>query len=64
MHHHTHTAVWLNSLIYMSGGHDGEYDPSYNINCYDPVNNWWRPPISTFYHNFSMTVLNKKLLIA
>ena len=64
-----HTAVWLNGLVYVGGGREGEVGRqygslSYNINCYDPVNKSWRSPINTLYHLFTMTTLNNKLLIA
>ena len=44
------------------GGLNGS--PSYNINCYDPVNKSWRSPINTPYNLFAMATLNNKLLIA
>ena len=47
----------------MGSGYKGIV-PSYNIHCYDPVNNSWRSPINTPYCNFAMTTLNNKLLIA
>ena len=59
-----HTAVWLNGLVYMGGGYEVGVQPSYNINCYDPVNNSWSSPINIPYCNFAMTTLNSKLLIA
>ena len=64
-----HTAVWLNGLVYVGGGWEGKVggsyeSPSYNINCYDPVNKSWRSPINTPYCHFAMTTLNNKLLIA
>ena len=52
------TAVWLNGLVYVGGW------ISYDINCYDPVNNSWSSPINTPYRGFAMTTLNNKLLIA
>ena len=54
-----HRAVWLNGLVYASGG-----NTSYNIHRYDPVNNSWRSSINTPYNYFAMTTLNNKLLIA
>ena len=54
----SHTAVWLNGLVYVGGG-----SLSY-INCYDPVNKSWRSPIDSPYFYFAMTTLNNKLLIA
>ena len=59
-----HTAVWLNGLVYVGGGWETVIKASYNINCYDPVNNSWSSPINTPYCNFAMTILNNKLLIA
>ena len=64
----SHTAVWLNGLVYVGAGWETEvgglYLPSYNINCYDSVNKSWKSPINTPYCDFAMTTLNKKLLIA
>ena len=34
-----HTAVWLNGVVYVGGGNETGWEPSYIINCYDPVNN-------------------------
>ena len=49
----------------MAGGHKDGMLASYTINCYDPVdNNFLYPPISTPCCWFSMTILNKKLLIS
>ena len=59
-----HTAVWLNGLVYVGGGHETAYKPSYIINCYDPVNNSWSSSINTTYCNFAMTTLNNKLVTA
>ena len=58
-----HTAVWLNGLVYVGGGWE-TIMVSYNINCYDPVNNSWSSPINTPYSLCAMTTLNNKLLIA
>ena len=61
----SHTAVWLNGLVYVGGGYVAvEVGESYTINCYDPVNNSWSSPINTTYCYFAMTKLNNKLLIA
>ena len=61
----SHTAVWLNELVYVGGGfEDGVVGGSYTINCYDPVKNSWRSPMNTLYCLFAMTKLNNKLLIA
>ena len=65
----SHTAVWLNGLVYVGGGWEGKVGGSYgslsyNINCYDPVNKSWRSPINSPYFYFAMTTLNNKLLIA
>ena len=73
----SHTAVWLNGLVYVGGGNERKmrlleslsdnidcYALSYNIDCYDPVNKSWRSPINTSYSLFAMTTLNNKLLIA
>ena len=46
----------------MGGGYAGV--ASYNINCYDPVNNSWSSPINTSYSLFAMTTLNNRLIIA
>ena len=59
-----HTAVWLNGLVYVGGGYEAGVGPSYDINCYDPINNSWSSPINTPYCHFAMTTLNNKLLIA
>ena len=64
----SHTAVWLNGLVYVGGGYKSTVtefygSPSHNINCYDPVNKSWRSPINTPYCHFAMTTLNKILLI-
>ena len=66
---HSHTAVWLNDIVYVGGGREREVVglyglPSCNIKCYDPVNKSWRSPITTPYSLFAMTTLNNKLLIA
>ena len=60
----SHTAVWLNGLVYVGGGVETRWKSSYTINCYDPVNNSWNSPINTPYCSFAMTSLNNKLLIA
>ena len=64
----SHTAVWLNGLVYVGGGYKvGVLYGSllYNINCYDPVNTSWRSPINTPpYGHFAMTTLNNTLLTA
>ena len=67
--YYDHTAVWLNGLVYVGGGYECKVGglfilPSYNVNCYDPVNKSWRSPINTPYCHFAMTTLNSKLLIA
>ena len=59
-----HTAVWLNGLVYVGGGNETGWRPSYIINFYDPVNNSWSSPINTPNCYFAMTTLNDKLLIA
>ena len=48
----------------MGGGNKDGILASYTINCYDPVDNLWYPPVSTPCCWFSMTILNKKLLIS
>ena len=58
-----HIAVWLNGMVYVGGGIEPE-GSSFNINCYDPVNNSWRSPINTPYSDFAMTTLNNRLIIA
>ena len=62
--HAYHTTVWLNGLVYVGGGYEVALKASYNINCYDPVNNSWSSPINTPCSLFAMTTLNNKLLIA
>ena len=59
-----HTAVWLNGLVYVGGGYETGGRASYDINCYDPVNNSWSSPINTPHGLFAMTTLNNKLLNA
>ena len=59
-----HTAVWLNGLVYVGGGFESGYIPSYIINCYDPVNNSWSSSINTPYCEFTMVTLNNKLVTA
>ena len=59
-----HTAVWLNGLVYVGGGWQTSVKQSYTINCYDPVNNSWRPSINTPNCLFAFTTLNNKLLVA
>ena len=60
----SHTAVWLNGLVYVGGGYEAGLGGSYIIICYDPVKNSWSSPINTPYCHFAMTKLNNKLLIA
>ena len=60
----SHTAVWLNGLVYVGGGYGAGWKASYTINCYDSVKNSWSSTINTSYCLFAMTKLNKKLLIA
>ena len=62
--YYAHTAVWLNGLVYVGSGSETGYNPSYTINCYDPVNNSWSSSINTPYHDFAMTTLNNKLVTA
>ena len=62
--HGSHTAVWLNGVVYVGGGSEVGFKPSYIINCYDPVNNSWSSPINTSYSFFAMTILNNRLIIA
>ena len=59
-----HTAVCLNGLVYVGGGHEAGWQALYTINCYDSVKNSWCSTINTPYYNFAMTKLNNKLLIA
>ena len=59
-----HTAVWLNGLVYVGGGIEAGWKPSYIINCYDPVNNSWSSSINTACCSFAMTTLNNKLVTA
>ena len=60
----SHTAVWLNGLVYVGGGIEDEMGGSYTIHCYNPVKNSWSSTINTPYCYFAMTKLNNKLLIA
>ena len=48
----------------MGGGYETGYEPSYIINCYDPVNNSWSSSINIPYYDFAMTTLNNKLVTA
>ena len=64
MGHFAHTAVWLNGLVYVSGGYLTINMASYKIDCYDPVNNLWNCRINTPYCHFAMTTLNNHLIIA
>ena len=64
MGRYSHTAVWLNGLVYVGGGYESKGKSSYIINCYDPVNNSWGSSINTAYHYFAMTTLNNKLVTA
>ena len=61
MGRYSHTAVWLNGLVYVGGGYETRYQLSY-INCYDPVNNSWSSSINTPYSFIAMTTLNNKLV--
>ena len=61
---YAHTAVWLNGLVYVGGGYETVWKPSYIINCYDPVKNSWSSSINTAYCEFAMTTLNNKLVTA
>ena len=60
--------MWLDGLVYVGGGNEAISSmvgkKSYNINCYDPINNSWRSSFNTPYCRFAMTTLNNKLLIA
>ena len=58
---YSHTAVWLNGLVYVGGGYGTN---SNTIDPYNPISNLWGPPINTPYRYFAMTALNNKLLIA
>ena len=64
MDRYTHTAVWLNGLVYVGGGWDSGAKALYMIDCYDPVNNSWSSSINTPYCDFTMTTLNNKLVTA
>ena len=64
MGRYSHTAVWLNGLVYVGGNYEHGYNLSYIINCYDPVNNLWSSSIKTPYHDFAMATLNNKLVTA
>ena len=48
----------------MGSGFETRGKSSYTINCYDPVNNSWRSPISTPYCHFAMATVNDNLLTA
>ena len=58
MAHQAHIAVCLNGLVYVGGGYEVGYKPSYTIDCYDPVNNSWSSSINIPYALFTMTTLN------
>ena len=60
----SHTAVWLNGLVYVGGGNKDGVGGSYTINCYDPLKNSWSSRINTPYCYSAITKLNNKLLIA
>ena len=59
-----HVAVWLNGLVYVGGGYETGWEPSYTICCYDPVNDSWGSPMDTPQCKFAMTTLNNNLLTA
>lgn len=59
-----HTAIWLNGLVYVGGGHEAGVGPSFKIYIHDPVNSSWSAPLNTLYCQFAMTTLNNNLLIA
>ena len=59
-----HTAVWLNGVVYLGGGNEGPFKPSFTINRYDSVKNSWSSPINTTQCYFVLTTLNKRLIIA
>ena len=60
----SHTAVWLNGLVYVGGGYKTGWGESYIINYYNPVNDSWSFPINTPYCFFAMTAFNNKLVTA
>ena len=59
-----HTAIWLNGLVYVGGGHEAGVGVSFTIYIYDPVNSSWSAPLNAPYCQFAMTTLNNNLLIA
>ena len=61
--YNSHTAVWLNGLVYVGGGYGIKSD-TFIMYSYNPVSNLWSAPIKTPYHYFAMTTLNNKLLTA
>jgi len=48
--------VYLNGLVYVAGA-------TQRIYAFDPVDNLWRTPIKTPYRNFSLAVIQDKLVI-
>ena len=58
-----HTAIWLNGLVYVGGGHEAGVGVSCKINIYNPVKSSWSTPLNAPYCQFAMTTLNNNLLI-
>ena len=62
-----HTAVLLGGNVYVGGGFEGrsldDYWDSYRLDVYNLSTNQWNPPITTPYCNYSMAVLDNKLII-
>jgi len=60
-----HTAVLCDGKVYIGGGNETGWTPSYRIDVYTPANNSWSPsPITTTYYWFAMTTLNNQLITA
>jgi len=58
-----HTAVLHDGKVYIGGGDENGYFPSYRIDVYtDAKNSWSASPIYTSYCYFAMTTLNNKLI--
>jgi len=63
--HASHTAVLCDGKVYIGGGHEAGWNPSYRIDVYTPANNSWSPsPINTTCYWFAMTTLNNQLITA
>ena len=60
-----HTAVLFDGKVYIGGGYETGYNPSYKIDVYNPSNNSWSPsPINAPCSYFAMTTFNNQLITA